>query len=132
MSSTTGSAIASLGEGAPPKTSTAARNRIPAGVSRNQGRTWRNAAAQSAVASVSRRLFTPFQAVTDLGRVTRARMTQIMNLLNLAPDIQEEILVLPKTTTGRDPVSERGLRRVTALVRWDRQRKVWRGMHDKL
>ena len=32
-----------------------------------------------------------------LGVVTRARMTQIMNLLNLAPDIQEEILFLPKT-----------------------------------
>ena len=27
-----------------------------------------------------------------LGHVTRARLTQIMNLLNLAPDIQEEVL----------------------------------------
>ena len=32
-----------------------------------------------------------------LGGVTRARMTQIMNLLNLAPDIQEQILFLPRT-----------------------------------
>ena len=63
-----------------------------------------------------------------LGYVTRARMTQIMNMLNLAPDIQEEILFLPQTTTGRDPVSERTLRRVTAIVRWDRQRKAWREM----
>ena len=30
-----------------------------------------------------------------LGYVTRARMTQLMNLLNLAPDIQEDILFLP-------------------------------------
>jgi hypothetical protein len=30
-----------------------------------------------------------------LGRVTRARVTQIMKLLNLAPDIQEQILFLP-------------------------------------
>jgi hypothetical protein len=30
-----------------------------------------------------------------LGRVTRARMTQIMKLLDLAPDIQEQILFLP-------------------------------------
>src|SRR5437870_4926357 len=30
-----------------------------------------------------------------LGRVTRARMTQILKLLDLAPDIQEQILFLP-------------------------------------
>ena len=60
--------------------------------------------------------------------VTRARMTQIMNMLLLAPDIQEEMLFMPRTMTGRDPVSERGLRRVTAIVRWDRQRKAWQGM----
>ena len=64
--------------------------------------------------------------LADLGRVTRARMTQIMNLLNLAPDIQEEILFLPKTVVGRDPMSERRIRRITAVVRWDRQRKAWR------
>lgn len=29
------------------------------------------------------------------GHVTRARLTQIMNLLGLAPEIQEEILFLP-------------------------------------
>jgi hypothetical protein len=63
-----------------------------------------------------------------LGYVTRARLTQIMNLRLLAPDIQEEILFFPKTTTGRDPVSERNLRRITAIVRWDRQRKAWREM----
>ncbi len=65
-----------------------------------------------------------------LGYVTRARMTQIMNMLNLAPDIQEQILFLPPTTTGRDPISERALRRVTAIVRWDRQRRMWREMRQ--
>ena len=63
-----------------------------------------------------------------LGFVTRARMTQIMNLLNLAPNIQEEILFLPKTMAGRDPLSERNIRRVTAIVHWNRQRKLWRDM----
>lgn len=61
-----------------------------------------------------------------LGSVTRARMTQIMNLLNLAPDIQEEILFLPKTTHGRDPVAERQIRHITAAVAWRRQRRLWR------
>ena len=61
-----------------------------------------------------------------LGYVTRARMTQIMNLLNLAPDIQEAILHMPATTQGRDTISERGVRSLTAIVSWPRQRKAWR------
>jgi hypothetical protein len=36
-----------------------------------------------------------YAELARLGHVTRARMTQIMKLLNLAPDIQEQILFLP-------------------------------------
>jgi hypothetical protein len=32
-----------------------------------------------------------------------------MNLLNLAPDIQEQLLHLPRVERGRDPVTEREL-----------------------
>jgi hypothetical protein len=38
-----------------------------------------------------------YAELARLGRVTRARMTQIMKLLDLAPDIQEQILFLPLT-----------------------------------
>jgi hypothetical protein len=65
-----------------------------------------------------------------LGHVTRARMTQIMNLLNLAPDIQEEILFLPRTTKGRDPIGERDLRPICALADWTRQRRLWQELQD--
>ena len=57
--------------------------------------------------------------------VTRARMTQIMNLLLLAPKIQEAILDLPPVTSGRDPVSERTLRGIVAEPDWDEQRALW-------
>ncbi len=40
--------------------------------------------------------------IAELGHVTPARVSQIMNLLNLAPDIQEEILFLPPADRGRD------------------------------
>lgn len=63
-----------------------------------------------------------------LGYVTRARITQIMNLLNLAPDIQEDILFLPNTTKGRDLILERDLRPVAAVPHWNRQRKMWAQM----
>ena len=61
-----------------------------------------------------------------LARVTQPRMTQIMNLLHLAPDIQEEILFLPPVTEGRDPVTERELREIVTLCDWTSQREAWR------
>jgi hypothetical protein len=64
----------------------------------------------------------------DLARlsyVTRARITQIMNLRNLAPDIQEELLFLPRTVRGRDPICEKDMRPITTVPFWQRQRKMW-------
>jgi len=63
--------------------------------------------------------------IAELGHVTRARVTQIMNLLHLAPDIQEEILHLPCVTQGRDPIAERHLRSIAAEVDWSTQRRMW-------
>jgi len=65
-----------------------------------------------------------------LGYVTRARLTQIMNLSLLAPDIQEAILSLPNTIAGRDLVTERRMRQITAVVAWNRQRREWRVLRD--
>ncbi len=57
--------------------------------------------------------------------LTRARLTQLMNLLLLAPDIQEEILAL-QVPAGRQPLSERALRRLTESLLWADQRVMWR------
>jgi hypothetical protein len=64
--------------------------------------------------------------IARLGQVTRARVTQIMNLLHLAPDIQEAILDLPRVERGHDPVTERDLRPIAAIVDWRKQRREWR------
>jgi len=61
-----------------------------------------------------------------LSHVSRARLTQIMNLLCLAPDIQEAILNLPRTERGRDAVTERDLRPIAAMVSWKGQRRMWK------
>lgn len=66
-----------------------------------------------------------------LGYVTRARITQIMNLLNLAPDIQEGILFLPRTVKGRDPIRERDVRPIAAVPHWHRQRKMWKALYHQ-
>jgi hypothetical protein len=59
-----------------------------------------------------------------LGGVSRARISQIMDLLNLAPSIQEEILLMPRTT-GRDVITERQLRGIVAETDWSRQMERW-------
>lgn len=60
-----------------------------------------------------------------LGHVTRARISQIMNLVHLAPDIQEAILFLPRTERGRDPIILRDLQPIAATLDWQRQRRLW-------
>jgi hypothetical protein len=58
--------------------------------------------------------------------LTRARVTQIVNLTLLAPAIQEEILAMPPVTTGRDQITERKLRSIVAEPVWGRQLARWR------
>jgi hypothetical protein len=60
-----------------------------------------------------------------LGHVTRARTSQIMNLNYLAPDIIEEILFLPRTVKGCDPVAERHIRPILQEFCWAKQRAMW-------
>lgn len=71
-----------------------------------------------------------YAAIAELGRVTRARVAQITNLLNLAPDIQEALLFHPPVPGDRAAVSERELREICALICWDEQRERWRELND--
>jgi len=61
-----------------------------------------------------------------LGRVSRARITQIMDLLLLAPEIQEEVLL------GRLELGLRELLLVAHENDWQEQRRAWtrRGMGE--
>ncbi len=60
-----------------------------------------------------------------LGHVTQPRMSQIMALNQLAPDIQEALLNLP-ATKGKPEIHEKRLRPIASLLRWDDQRSAWR------
>ncbi|MBU2692015.1 MAG: hypothetical protein KJ970_13935 [Candidatus Eisenbacteria bacterium] len=67
-----------------------------------------------------------------LGGVSRARVSQIMDLLSLAPEIQEEILFLPRTTDGRDQVTEHHIRKIVIESNWKMQKVSWaRLFHDQ-
>lgn len=60
------------------------------------------------------------EAACRLG-LTRARLSQILDLTNLAPDLQEKILFL-EATGSREPLWERSLRGVVRIMAWRRQR----------
>jgi hypothetical protein len=62
-----------------------------------------------------------------LGYVTRARVTQIMNLLNLAPDIQQALL----DGEGGLRLTERDTRCMTRLVLWEEQRRLFHPSTDQ-
>ena len=61
------------------------------------------------------------------GRVTRARMTQIMKLLDLAPDLQEQILFLPLYSR----LNERHLRPIVRQIDWHDQRRLFRELTSR-
>jgi hypothetical protein len=75
---------------------------------------------------VRRGLIQNYAALADLGHVSRARISQIMNLVNLAPDIQEAILSLPRTEHGRDAIYLAQLQPIALTIDWRKQRCLWR------
>lgn len=66
-----------------------------------------------------------YAELARVGHVSRARITQIMNLLLLAPDIQEAILFLPKTVAGHDRIKLKHLQAMALEQDWGRQRERW-------
>ena len=64
--------------------------------------------------------------IPELGQVTRARISQIVSLLHLAPDIQEALLFLPPTVRGRDPIILADLMPIAATLDWRKQRRLWK------
>ena len=66
-----------------------------------------------------------YAELAELGHVTRARLTQIMNLTLLAPDLQEQILFLPRIAQGQRPILIRQLQPIALAPDWRRQRRMW-------
>jgi DNA invertase Pin-like site-specific DNA recombinase len=63
-----------------------------------------------------------YSDLAHLGQVSAARITQIMNLLHLAPDIQEQIL---SPDIPNFVLRESAVRKLSAVVLWSEQRVRW-------
>jgi hypothetical protein len=88
------------------------------------------ALALRAEALVHAGTITRYAELAQLGHVSRARVTQIMNLLLLAPDIQEALLFLPRTKRGRDPIRLQQLQPLTRIADWEEQRRLWQALQQ--
>jgi hypothetical protein len=64
-----------------------------------------------------------YRALADAGHVSRARLSQILRLTELAPEIQEHLLFLPKVISGADTITEKALRQIARSIDWDWQKK---------
>ena len=68
------------------------------------------------------------QDLARLGHVSASRLTQILNLLHLAPDLQERLLWLEPNRKGRERLHEKALRRLPKLYDWRQQRLAFEGI----
>jgi DNA invertase Pin-like site-specific DNA recombinase len=64
-----------------------------------------------------------YSELARLSPVSPARITQVMNLLHLAPDIQEDLLL---RHTPQDGLRESAVRKLSGVVLWSEQRARWR------
>ena len=69
-----------------------------------------------------------YATLAELAHVSRARMSQILNLLLLAPDIQQALLFLPRTLRGLDPIHLRELQPLVSVLDWGQQRALWQAL----
>ena len=71
-----------------------------------------------------------YATLARLGHVSRARVSQILSLVQLAPDIQETLLFLPPTERCRDAIRLRPLQALAALPDWRHQRRRWQELRS--
>jgi class 3 adenylate cyclase len=83
-------------------------------------------------AAIERGLVADQAALARKLGLTRARVTQLFDLLMLAADLQEQVLAL-EAVDGAEPMAERTLREVAHAGTWAEQRAAWSALaaHDR-
>ena len=71
-----------------------------------------------------------YAEIATLGHVSRARVTQIMNLRLLAPDLQEQLLNVPRIEQGRDALCLRMFQTIALEPSWKNQREQWKRLNE--
>lgn len=80
--------------------------------------------------AIDRGLVADRAAVARKLGLTRARVTQLLDLLMLAPDLQQAVLAL-EAVDSAEPMSERALRAVAHAGSWVEQRTAWAALDPR-
>jgi hypothetical protein len=70
-----------------------------------------------------------YAEIAQSAHMTRARVTQIMYLKFLAPDLQEQLVELPMQQ-GKDQLSENDVRQIALIPEWAMQRRQWQQLRE--
>src|SRR3954471_8058567 len=73
-----------------------------------------------------------YRELAAAGHVSRARLSQILQLNHLAPEIQEQLLFLPPTRQGFDRLLEKHVRSLALLFDWQKQKQLFRAVQGQL
>jgi hypothetical protein len=73
-----------------------------------------------------------YRELAEAGHVSRARLSQILQLNHLAPEIQEQLLFLPPTRQGFDRLLEKHVRSLALVFDWQKQKQLFRAVQDQL
>ena len=74
---------------------------------------------------IRRGLAKDYADLARLGCLSKERICQIMRLIWLAPDLQQEVLMLSRSVRGRFAVNEVTLRGIASKMLWSEQREAW-------
>jgi len=69
-----------------------------------------------------------FGELAEVGQISLPRLSQILRLTDLAPSIQEQLLLLPPTRSGADAVTETDLRKLARVTDWELQQQQFRSL----
>jgi hypothetical protein len=72
-----------------------------------------------------------YAELARVGHVTRARVSQIMSLVNLDPAIQEDILISPLVLRGHDPLVLHDVLPIAMEPDWKSQRRLWAALQRR-
>ncbi len=72
-----------------------------------------------------------YEELAERAGVTAERLSQVMKLIWLAPEIQEQVLYLPGCG-GRHPLTEAALRTIASHWLWPEQIELWNELKGKL
>src|SRR4051795_12407299 len=73
-----------------------------------------------------------YRELAEAGQVSRARLSQILQLNHLAPEIQEQLLFLPPTRQGFDRLLEKHVRSLALVFDWQKQKQLFRAVQGQL